>query len=304
MITSNHLSTNPAGLPTPLAAGPMSAKAARSARARYVVRRLLRSPAALAGATLTGFWILMAVAWPLFAPYNPDAVNPLEQLQAPSGAHLLGTDDLGRDVLSRILAGAGSILTVAPAATVLCITAGTVLGLVAGYYRGLLDDVLMRVVDAVISLPAIVVGVFVLGLLGPSTLNLVLVIGIIFTPFVSRTVRSTVLVERERSYVEAAQLRGERGFYVMFADILPNITGPIAVEATVRFGFAVFTASSLSFLGLGLQRPSPDWGLTIALEQVFIQVAPWTDLAPAAALASLLVGVYLLADSLQRVLEE
>jgi peptide/nickel transport system permease protein len=217
---------------------------------------------------------------------------------------LLGTDDLGRDVLSRILAGAGSILTVAPAATVLCITAGTVLGLVAGYYRGLLDDVLMRAVDAVISLPAIVVGVFVLGLLGPSTLNLVFVIGIIFTPFVSRTVRSTVLVERERSYVEAAQLRGERGLYVMFADILPNITGPIAVEATVRFGFAVFTASSLSFLGLGLQRPSPDWGLTIALEQVFIQVAPWTDLAPAAALASLLVGVYLLADSLQRVLEE
>jgi peptide/nickel transport system permease protein len=276
---------------------------ARRQRARYVAGRLLRSPTFLIGATSVLFWIIMALFWRWIAPYDPFDTDPLT-FAAPSTSHWAGTDDLGRDVFSRVLAGASDVLTIAPAATGLAVLIGTIVGLAAGYHLGIIDDFLMRAVDALLAFPGIIIAVMVLGLLGASKLNVILVIAIFFSPLIGRTVRSAVLGEREKEYVAAARLRGERGHYVMFAEILPNVTGPIIVEGTVRLGYAVFTAATLSFLGLALNPPSPDWGLTIATYRAQIEVAPWVVLAPAVALATLVVGVNLIADGLRRALAD
>jgi peptide/nickel transport system permease protein len=285
---------------------PASAGAGQALRPRFrqVLSDLLRRPTFLVGAFIVAFWVFMALFSHLVAPYSPYAVDPTHTFAAPSSSHWLGTDDLGRDVFSRVLAGAASVLTIATAATLLALIVGTTVGLAAGFYRGILDDALMRTVDALLALPSIVIGVVVLGLLGSSELNVILVIGFFFSPLIARTVRSGVLVQREREYVRAARMRGEPGRFIMFVELLPNVTGPIVVEGTIRFGYAVFTAATLSFLGVGVQPPSADWGLTIYSERGYIQNAPWTVLAPAVALATLVVGVNLIADSVRRTLQD
>lgn len=268
---------------------------------RYVIRGLLHSPTFMIGAGILAFWILMALFSTVFTQ-SPYAVNPLTALQGPTAAHWFGTDDLGRDVLARTLAGSRSVLEIAPLATLLALAWGTIIGLVAGYYRGMVDEVVMRLIDVLLSLPVVVTSIVVLSLLGRSLGIVILVIAILFTPLVSRTVRSAVVVEREREYILAARLRGERSWFIMIGELLPNVTSPIIIEGTVRLGYAVFTAATLSFLGLGLQPPSPDWGLVISQERGFVQVAWWTVIFPAVALASLVVSVNLVTDGLRRVL--
>jgi peptide/nickel transport system permease protein len=275
----------------------------RRARLQEIVRGLLGSWVFMAGAAILLFWIVDAIFWQLYVPHDPQALDPLSPLKGPSGAHWFGTDDLGRDVFSRVLAGASSVLTVAAAATALGLAGGIIIGLVSAYYRGITDDILMRGVDALLSFPGIIIAILVLTVFGSSQANVVLVIGIIFAPIVARTVRSAVLVEREREYVAAAKLLGARGPFIMAREILPNITGPIVVEGTVRLGYAIFTVATLSFLGFGLQQPSPDWGLTIALGRNFLQIAPWMVLFPALALASLVIAINFVADGLKEVLE-
>jgi peptide/nickel transport system permease protein len=285
-------------------APPVDVRAERRRRRREFLQALVRSKTFLVGFAILLFWVLDAMFWRVIAPHNPQAVTPAGTLKAPSGGHWFGTDNLGRDVFSRVLAGSETVLLIAPAATALGIAGGTAVGLVTGFYRGWVDDVVSRIVDAFLAFPLIVMAVLVLASLGRDTRNVILVIGIIFTPLVARTVRSAVLVEREREYVAAARLRGERGLRIMAWEILPNISGPILVEATVRLGYAIFTAATLSFLGLGLQDPSPDWGLTIADGRAYLEVAWWMVLFPAGALATLVVGVNLVADGLRRVVED
>ena len=258
----------------------------------------------IAGAAILLFWILVALFWGAVVPYSPQALDPTASLAPPSAEHWFGTDNLGRDVFSRVLAGASSVLTVAPLGTALGMLGGIAVGLVTGYYRGRVDDVVMRVVDALLAFPLIIIAVLVLSVLGPSKVNVILVIGVVFTPIVARTVRSAVLSEREREYVAAARLRGESGLYIMVSEILPNILSPIAVEATIRLGYAIFTSATLSFLSLGIQEPSPDWGLTISIGRVYLQAAPWMVLFPALALATLVVAVNLVADGLLQAVEE
>ena len=277
---------------------------ARRDRRREFLRALVRSKTFLVGIVILGFWVLDALFWRVLVPHNPQTLHADATLHAPDGTYWFGTDNEGRDVFSRVLAGAAPVMTVAPLATVLGVTGGVIVGLVTGYYRGLVDDVISRVVDALLSFPLIITAVLVLASLGRDTRNVILVIAFVFTPVVGRTVRSAVLVEREREYVAAARLRGERGLYIMVAEILPNVTGPILVEATIRLGYAIFTSATLSFLGLGLQPPSPDWGLAIANGRAFVQVAWWTVLFPAVALATLVVSVNLVADGLRQVVEE
>jgi peptide/nickel transport system permease protein len=279
-------------------------RATRVQRIRGHARSLLRSKTFVVGGVIVLFWIVDALFWRHIVPHDPQALDPGLTLKGPSGSHWFGTDDLGRDMFSRVLAGAAPVLTVAPAATAIGVGAGTFIGLVTGYYRGLVDDVVMRLVDALLAFPLIVIAVLVLAVLGPSVANVILVIGIVFTPIVARTVRAAVLVEREREYVARARLRGERAPYVMAVEILPNVTGPIVVESTIRLGYAIFTAATLSFLSLGIQQPSPDWGLTIALGRQYLQIAPWIVLFPAAALATLIVSVNLIADGVRQVFEE
>jgi len=267
---------------------------------RYLIRALLRSPTFMTGVIIVLFWVFMAV-FSTYITQSPTAVDAMHSLAAPSAAHLFGTDELGRDVLARTMAGARTVLIIAPLATILALLWGGIIGLVAGFYRGYTDEVIMRLIDVLLALPIIITSILVLSLLGTGLTIIIITIGALFTPVVSRTVRSAVIGEREREYVMAARLRGERSPFVMAREILPNITQPIIVEGTIRLGYAVFTAATLSFLGFGLGPPSPDWGLTIATERIYLQIAPWTVMFPALALATLVVGVNLITDGLGRV---
>jgi peptide/nickel transport system permease protein len=267
---------------------------------RYLARALLRSPTFMTGLVIVIFWVFMAL-FSTFFTQSPTAQDAFASLQAPSAAHWFGTDDLGRDVFARTMAGARTVLIIAPLATALALLWGGIIGLVSGFYRGITDEIIMRLVDVLLALPIIITAILILSLLGKGVPIIIVAIGALFTPVVSRTVRSAVIGEREREYVMAARLRGERSAFVMAREILPNITQPIVVEGTIRLGYAVFTAATLSFLGFGLAPPSPDWGLTISVERIFLQIAPWTVLFPAAALASLVVGVNLITDGLGRV---
>jgi len=277
-----------------------AAEAEQRRQRRYLVKALLRSPTFMTGLVIVVFWVFMGLLSTTFTQ-SPTATNAAATLQAPSGAHWFGTDDLGRDVFARTMAGARTVLVIAPLATLLALLWGSIVGLVSGFYRGITDEIIMRLVDVLLALPIIITSILILSLLGRGFVIIIVTIGALFTPPVSRTVRSAVIGEREREYVMAARLRGERSAFVMAREILPNIKEPIIVEGTIRLGYAVFTAATLSFLGFGLAPPSPDWGLTIATQRVFLQIAPWTVLFPAAALASLVVAVNLITDGLGRV---
>ena len=298
----------PPAMPGPSSLEELAAEAAESSegalRRRYVARRLLRSPTFMVGGGILLFWVFMALFSTHVTKFGPLDIDPYHTLKGVSRLHWFGTDENGRDVLSRTLAGARSVLVVAPLATLFCLALGGMIGLIAGYYRGYADEIIMRFVDVLLSLPVIVAAIVVVSALGASTAVVILVIGVLFTPPVARTIRAAVVAEREKEYVAAARLRGERTWFIMLAEILPNVTSPIIVEGTVRLGYAVFTAATLSFLGFGIQPPSPDWGLTISQERAVIQVAWWAVLFPALALASLVVGANLLADALRRVLSE
>ncbi len=271
---------------------------------RELLRQLVRSKTFVAGNLIVGFWIFWAIVGSHLTPQDPLALGN-DILVRPGGAHWFGTDTLGRDVFSRVLAGATSVMKVAPLATLLGVTGGTVLGLSMGYLRGAVDDVLGRIIDAVLALPLIVLAVTAIVALGPSNGTLIVVIGAVFTPLVARTVRAAVLAERDLDYVPAARLRGEKAPYVMFVEILPNVMGPIIVEGTVRLGYAIFAVAVLTFLGFGIQPPSPDWSLQISQNYSLLAGGSywWTVLFPGLAVASLVVGVNLVADGLTQVLE-
>ena len=290
----------------PAPPAPMAAPAAseRSQARRETLRVLVRRPAFIIGNIVIIGWIICAVLGQRITPYDPFNYFTTGHLP-PSPEHWMGTDRLGRDVLSRVMVGSRDVLIVAPLAALLGVAAGTLLGLVMGYYRGTVDDVLSRLVEAFLALPVILVGLLTLVVLGTSPLVVIFVVGILFTPIVARTVRSAVLSERELDYVTAAKLRGESGFFILSREIFPNVLGPTVVEMTVRFGYAIFTVATLSFLGVGLQPPSPDWGLSVSQEYTnMISGVWWSTLFPALAIASTVVAVNLIADSLQSVLNE
>jgi peptide/nickel transport system permease protein len=283
--------------PTPI---PVVGGAARAER-RETRQALLRSKSFLAGVIIVGFWLLCAIFQARFFQ-DPNGLSA-DVLQGPSGAHWFGTDRDGRDVFARVIAGARDIFTVAPAATLLGTICGTALGLVMGYFRGLVDDILGRVVDAVLSLPVVIVALIAIVSVGPSKKTTVIVVGLVFTPLIARTVRAAVLSERELEYVSAAQLRNERAPYILFVEILPNVLQPVVVEFTVRLGYAIFTVATLSFLGFGIPPPSPDWGVQVADHYQFLSGGYWWPvLFPGLAIALLVIGVNLVADGLSQVL--
>lgn len=280
--------------------GAVNLERLRPSALRTLPQRVWHSPTATVGVLIVAVWIVCAIAWPVLAPFDPNQFHFDARLQPPSARFWFGTDQFGRDVLSRVLAGSRDILVVAPLATLVGIAAGTCLGLAAGYYRGLVGEAVLRVMDAVMAFPLVPLTLLVVATLGPSLLNVILVIGLVFAPRVARVVYASVLSVRDLNFVAAARLRGESDAYLLFGEILPNITAPIVVEATVRIGYAVFTSATLSFLGLGVPPPSADWGLQIADARTFIQSAPWTVLFPALAIASLVIAVNLLSDGLQQ----
>lgn len=262
---------------------------------------LARSATFWVGSTMTLIWVIFAIFGDFLTPYDPSVPDILNRLAPPSAEHLMGTDSLGRDVLSRLLAGARQVLIVAPAATIIGTVFGAALGLITGYFGGWLDEIVSRVLDTVLSLPVVITAMLVLAALGPNTVGVILVIGFVFTPIIARTVRATVLAERELDYVTAAHLRGEGPIYIMFVEILPNVMGPIIVEFTVRLGYAIFATLALSFLGFGIEPSIPDWGQAISEHYVFLTADIWwPTLYPALAIASLVVGVNLLTDGISQ----
>jgi peptide/nickel transport system permease protein len=268
------------------------------------VRVLVHSKSFIAGAIIVGFWVVCAIFGRVLVLQDPFASSPINGLQAPSVDNWFGTDRLGRDVFSRVIVGSRDIIIVSFAATVLGTVLGTALGLVTGYFRGVVDDVLGRIIEAFLALPVVLVGILALVSLGPSNLTIIVVVGLVFTPIIARTVRAAVLSERELEYVAAARLRNEGTPYILFAEILPNVMGPVLVEFTVRLGYAIFVVATLSFLGVGVQPPAPDWGLQVLDHYGLISGGYWWPvLFPAAAIATLVIGVNLMADGLTQAFE-
>jgi len=266
-------------------------------------RMLAARPGFIIGVTILLFWIVCALFGSSFAPHSPYAQQLLAVNQPPSGAHWFGTDQLGRDVFSRVLVGARSILVVAPLATVLGTVLGTILGLALGYLGGTLDMLVGRLVDAVLAVPAVIVAFLFIVAVGASAATEILVIGFIFTPLIARTVRSAVQVESQLDYLPAARLLGENRLRVMFAEILPNVMPTVLVEFTVRLGYAIFTVATLAFLGFGVDPSTPSWGSDIYTNYGVIGAGYWWEtLFPALAIASLVMAINLVADSIERVL--
>jgi peptide/nickel transport system permease protein len=290
---------------TAAAEADLRANAPQAARslARERLQAALRSTTLIVGLAILTFWSACALFGGKMTPLDPYADDLLATLAPPSAAHWFGTDQLGRDVFSRVIMGARDILIVAPLATLLGTVLGTALGLCIGYFKGALDDVVSRVIEALQALPLVIVALMALAAVGTSNATVVLVIGFVFTPLIARTVRSAVLIESSLDYVAAARLRGDGALAIMFIEILPNVLPIAVVEMTVRLGYAVFFVASLSFIGFGIQPPSADWGIAIAENYSLIGSYWWTVLFDAAATASLVVGVNLVTDGLQSVFE-
>jgi peptide/nickel transport system permease protein len=291
----------PLGTETAAVAGAAAAPIRPIAPARWQL--LLRRPTFFVGAGILLFWVVCAVFGHLFAPYSPLAQNLLAANTGPSGAHWFGTDPLGRDVLSRVIAGARDILIITPLATILGTVLGTALGLAMGYFGGNFDLVVGRLVEAVLALPIVIIAFLFIVALGPSVTTLVIVIGLVFTPLIARTVRAAVLAERHLDYVSSARLLGENPARVMFGEILPNVMPSILVEFTVRLGYAVFALVTLSFLGFGILPPTPDWGADISANYTGLLAGYWWQtLFAALAIASVVTAVNLITDSIEQVL--
>jgi peptide/nickel transport system permease protein len=282
------------------AAGAMGSSGGAIRRAN--MRQLLHSAAFLIGAIILLWWIVCALFGKAFAPYNPVAGSLTAFNDPPSAAHWFGTDSLGRDVLSRVIVGARGILLVAFLATLLGTVVGTSIGLVQGYFRGMVDNVTGRLVEAVLSLPVVITAFLFIVAVGNSALTLIVIIGLVFALLIGRTVRTAVLQEQDLDYVAAARLRDESNVHIMFVEILPNVLGPILVEFTVRLGYAIFTVAALAFLGFGIPPPTPDWGGDIANSYQYLPAGYWWQtLFPALAIASLVVAINLIADSIEAV---
>ncbi len=266
------------------------------------VRLLKESPVGMVGAFLVVFWILVAILAPWIAPHDPNESN-MDALTDPgmSAVNWLGTDNQGRDILSRIIWGSRTVLAVAPVAVLVAYTIGCFFGLLAGYYRGWVDQVINRVADIILSFPAIILYIIVIMRFGPSAFNIVMAVVFIASPQIIRIVRGMTLELREHDYVSAAKMRGESPLYIMLAEILPNARGPLIVDACLRMGYTTITIGVLGFLGLGLPPPDPDWGGMVKDTYAMMTIYPTMSLFPALAISSLVVGFSLLADGIREI---
>jgi len=260
---------------------------------------VFRSRIATIGLAIVVFWILVAIFAPLIAPHSPLAQDSKAMNQGPSATYPLGTDKMGRDVMSRLVYGARTILILAPISVFLSVLVGTAMGLFGAYFGGAADETVMRLLDAIMAFPTILLYLIIISAIGPSPVNVVVAITFVGAPGVARLVRSLALDVRTRDYIQAAKTRGESSLYIMWVEILPNARGPLIIDAMLRVGYAIFAIGTLGFLGLGLPPPTPDWGGMINEARRYIWTNPLGVLWPALAIASLVVGLNLLADGLR-----
>ncbi len=269
-------------------------------------RMLLTSPGFLVGTLIAGFWILAAI-WPslLTSWGEKEFVDTAFASTGPGEGGWFGTDPVGRDVFARVIYGARPILIVAPVATMIAIVVGTFLGLLMGYYRGWVDEILSRIVEAILSTPVILMAILIIVTFGRSRPVIIGTIAVLFVPAITRTIRSAAIAESQLDYVTSAKMRGESGMFIIGREVLPNVTGLIIVEFTVRLGYAVFTYATLAFLGfVGTDLTNADWGVDVS--QTYTNIVGdvwWPTIFPALAIASLVIGVNLIADSIDKVLK-
>lgn len=290
-----------------------SARQGFTKRLADAVKFIWASKTATVGLFLVFFWVFVAIFAPLLTPYTPLEQDWKNPNSGPSWEHPLGTDELGRDLWARLIYGARVVLVIMPIndkywipggtaiwGVMIALIVGTTLGLISGYYGGWIDEITMRLLDAMMAVPIILLYMIIMAALGASAINVVLAMTIVGTPGIARLVRSLTLDIRTREYIRAAETRGESPWHIMFVEILPNARGPIIVDAMLRVGYAIFAMGTLGFLGLGIPPPSPDWGSMVAKGREFILAgSPWAALWPSIAIASLVVGLNLLADGIR-----
>lgn len=288
---------------------------------RSFFSQMAKRPLSLAGMLAVFLFIVLAFVGASVAPYDFDDIQRGEDRRAlknlsPNAAFIMGTDNLGRDVFSRVLTGARDTIGLPAVATLVSVIIGTVIGLATGYIGGWFDEVISRGLDSLLAIPALVLALVMLTTivptlqnldnslidqLGATNISITIVIVLLYVPIVTRVIRSATLNVRDMGYVEAAKLRGESTLYIMFREIMPSVLPALAVEASLRFSYAIFLVASLGFLGLGVQPPSPEWGRMVLDARSNFEQAPWALWYPAAAIAFLIVSVNLMADGLRRV---
>ncbi|MEX0765892.1 MAG: ABC transporter permease [bacterium] len=269
----------------------------------YLLRRYARNRLALIGLWVVFLIIGLAILAPWIAPHNPIKTNFENLLKPPASTHIMGTDDLGRDILSRIIYGTRTSLLAGVISVGIAVAIGLPLGLLAGFYRGRLDDVLMRLTDAMLSFPFLVLALAMAAVLGAGLDRAMIAIGIVFTPGFVRLSRGQVLSEREQNYVEAARASGAGDGRIIWRHILPNIMSPVLVQASLSTAAAITAEAALSFLGLGTQPPTPSWGSMLNIAQAYLGSAPWMALWPGLAIFITVLSINLTGDGLREALD-
>ncbi|WP_232717461.1 ABC transporter ATP-binding protein/permease [Gordonia metallireducens] len=266
-------------------------------------RLLLRNRASVAGLVIIAVVVLAAILGPLIAPYGANAIDVPNALQAPSWSHLFGTDDLGRDVFSRVVLAASVSLRVAVIAVAISLTVGVILGMVAGFAGGVLDTALMRIVDVVFSFPVLLLALAIVAVLGPGVTSAMIAIGVVYIPIFARVARADTLRVRQTQYVQSARTMGVRTSRILFSHVLPNISGPVIVQTSISLAFAILSEAALSFLGLGVQPPDPSWGRMLFDAQGFITTAWWMGVFPGLAILFTVFAFNLIGDGVRDVLD-
>jgi len=271
----------------------------KTSQVREVWRRLKRNRAAIVGGIIVILFVATAILAPWLSPYHPNEGDLTKRLKASDREHLLGTDPLGRDVLSRVIYGARISLQIQIVAVVIAMFVGTILGMVGGYYGGTFDNLIMRLMDILLAFPGIFLAIAIIAVLGPGLTNLMLAAGIYSIPQFARIVRGSVLSLKEKEFVEAARAVGEKDFNILFRYLLPNSMAPIIVQTTLRMATVLLTASGLSFLGLGVQPPTPEWGAMLSNARAYLITAPHVATVPGLAIMLVVMGFNLFGDGLR-----
>lgn len=266
----------------------------------YIVfKRLIKGKLALLGLIIFLAVIVVSLLAPWISPYDPNATNTSELIKPPSAAHWMGTDELGRDVLSRIISGTRISLVVGVIAVLIALASGSLLGLIAGYWRGYIDNVIMSVMDAIWAFPTLILALAITAALGPSLTNVTIAIGLVFTPGFARLVRGMVLTVREREYIQSARSIGLNDREIITRYIWPNITPTIIVQASLNAAQAIIAEASLSFLGLGIQPPAASWGSMLKAGYPYLEMASWLSIFPGLAILITVLGLNFLGDGLR-----
>jgi len=263
------------------------------------IAAFFRRPNAMAGGVLLGVMLVAAIVGHVYTPYDPVANDLLTRLKAPSSAHWLGTDEWGRDVLSRLLFGAGVSMSISFFTVVAAVVSGTLVGVATGYFGGWFERGAMAILDALLAFPSLIMALGMMTVFGPSRTGVIAALALAYMPSVARVVRSSVLSVREKEFVEASRVMGNSEVFTMLRHVLPNCLAPIIVLATALFGWALLAESALSFLGLGVPPPASSWGGMLSDSRNFVGQAPWLALVPGISISATLLGINLFGDALR-----